>query len=71
MIDDCTSCDAEDPRAEALVVAELPQATLHPEKDILEDVVDVGGRWHPPSDEGPKLVLEGDPASACRGMDHD
>ena len=70
MVDDGAPSDLVNPGAKTLIVTQPPEATLHPQKDVLHHVVDVHLRTHAARDEGPQLDLELAPGAPRRRFDH-
>jgi len=59
-----------DPGPEALVVAKSGQPALHPQENILDDVIDVRVGAHAASDERSELGVEVTPRPARSRLDH-
>ncbi len=70
MVDDGGSRDLIDPSAEAFLVAKSGEAALHPQEDVLNDVVHVDLGVHAARDERTQLGLEVAPRSPRRTVDH-
>jgi len=59
-----------DPGAEALLVAKPGEAPLHPQEDVLDDIIDVDLGAHAARDERSQPGVQVTPRSACSRIDH-